>query len=116
MPKSYLNSQLPPDVYFDDWLTWSVLKLELIITNVGCKIPDDIGINKTGDLQHIIMPIVVLKALGDAIVVLGNSIDLNSKRSLIYVDMTDLGFMSVIKTFSPEYSRLTLLLIPYHHV
>jgi hypothetical protein len=47
------------------------------------------------------MPIIVPKALGNnAMVVLGNSTDVNSEPALIYLNMSDLGFTSVIKTFT----------------
>jgi hypothetical protein len=57
-----------------------------------------LGINKAGDLQYIIMPKIVPKALGVALVVLGNSINVSSKPAFIYLDMSDLGYTSMIKT------------------
>jgi hypothetical protein len=100
MPKSYLDLQPHPNVSVNDWLTWPVSKLVLSIINDGSKIAGLIVINKAGDLQYIFMPTVVLKALGDAMVVLGNSTNLNSKPSLVYVDAPDLGFISVVETFT----------------
>jgi hypothetical protein len=59
------------------------------------------GINKAGDLQYVFMPVIVPKALGNnATVVLGNSTDINSEPALLYLDMSDLGLTSVIKTFT----------------
>jgi hypothetical protein len=83
MPKSYLDSQAPPDVLVDDWLTWSALKLESSITKDASKVDGFIGINKAGDLQYIFMPTDVPKALGNTMVVLSNSTDLNIEPSLI---------------------------------
>jgi hypothetical protein len=42
--------------------------------------------------------LVVPKALGDASVVLGNSTDASSKPAFVYLDMSDLGYTSVIET------------------
>ncbi len=59
------------------------------------------GINKAGDLQYVFMPVIVPKALGNnAVVVLGNSTDINSEPALVYLDMSDLGLTSVIETFT----------------
>ncbi len=101
MPKSYFDLQPPPNVPVEDWLTWSVLELELRITNASNKIAGLIGINKAGDLQYIFMRIIVSKALrNNATVVLGNSTDVNSKPALVYLNMSDLGFTSMNKTFT----------------
>jgi hypothetical protein len=80
MPKSYLDSQPPPDVSVNYGLTWLVSKLKLSITNDHSKIASVKGINKDGDFQYIFMPTVVPKALGDAMVVLGNSADLHTAQ------------------------------------
>jgi hypothetical protein len=101
MPKSYLYSQSPPDIPVKDWLTWSVLELELSITNASNKIAGLIGINKARDLQYIFMPIIAPKAMrNNDTVVLGNSTDVISEPALVYLDMSDLGFTSVIETFT----------------
>ena len=44
------------------------------------------------------MPTIVPKALGAALVVLGNSTNASSKPAFIYLDMSDLGYTSVIET------------------
>ena len=98
MPKSYLKSKTPPDNPVDDWLLWSPSQLESFIGNPSNKIASIIGINKAGDLQYIIMPTIVPKALGAASVVLGNSTDASSEPAFIYLDMSDLGYTSVIET------------------
>jgi hypothetical protein len=64
------------------------------------------GINKAGDLQYILTPTVVLKALGNATVVLGNSTNMNSEPSLIFVNASDLRFTCVIKTFTKIPDRI----------
>jgi hypothetical protein len=100
MPKSYLDSQAPPDISVEDWPTWLVSKLESSITDDSSKIASFMGINKAGDLKYIFMPTVVLNALRNATVLLGNSTDVSSEPSLVFVDASDLGFTSVIKTFT----------------
>jgi hypothetical protein len=101
MPKSYLDSQSPPNFPVKDWLTWSVLKLKSSIVDASNKIAGLMGINKAGDLQYVFMPVIVPKALGNnATVILGNSTDINSESALVYLDMLDLGLTSVIKTFT----------------
>jgi hypothetical protein len=101
MPKSYLDSQSPPNFPIKDWLTWLVLKLESSIVDASNKIAGLMGINKAGDLQYVFMPVIVPKALGNnATVVLGNSTDINSEPTLVYLDMSNLGLTSVIETFT----------------
>ncbi len=101
MPKSYLDLQSLPDIPINDWLTWSVSKLELSIVDASNKIAGLMGINKAVDLQYVFMPVIVPKALGNnATVVLGNSTDINSEPALVYLDMSDLGLTSMIKTFT----------------
>jgi hypothetical protein len=79
MPKSYLDLQSPPDFPIEDWLTWLVSKLKSSIVNASNKIARLMGINKAGDLQYVFMPAIIPKALGNnAMVVLGNSTDINS--------------------------------------
>jgi hypothetical protein len=100
MPKSYLNSHATPDFSVNDWLTWLVSKLESCITDESSKIAGFMGINKAGDLQYLFMPTVVPNALGNATVLLGNSTDVSSEPSLVFVDASDLRFTSVIETFT----------------
>jgi hypothetical protein len=100
MPKSYLKSQNPPDNPVDDWLLWTPSQLESFIGDPSNKIASILGINKAGDLQYIIMPTIVPKALGDASVVLGNSTDASSEPAFVYLDMSDLGYTSVIETYA----------------
>jgi hypothetical protein len=100
MPKSYLDSQAPLDISLNNLLTWPVLKLESSITDESSKIPGFMDINKAGDLQYIFMPTVVPNALGNATVLLSNSTDVSSEPSLVFVEASDPGFTSVIKTFT----------------
>ncbi len=101
MPKSYMDSQSPPDFPIKDWLTWLVSKLESSIINASNKIAGLMGINKAGDLQYVFMPVIIPKALGNNVmVVLGNSTDINSEPALVYLDMSNLGLTSVIETFT----------------
>jgi hypothetical protein len=58
------------------------------------------GINEAGDCHYIFMPTVVPNSLGYATVLLGNFTDLSSRPSLIFVDASDLRFISVIETFT----------------
>ena len=46
------------------------------------------------------MPIFILNTLGNAAVVIGNSDDWKSEPAFVYVNATNLGFISVIDTFS----------------
>ena len=98
MLKSYLKSQTPPNNPVDDWLLRSASQLESFIGNPSDKIVGVLGINKAGDLQYIIMPTIVPEALGVASVVLGNSTDTSSKPAFVYLNMSDLGYTSVIET------------------
>ena len=98
MPKSYLKSQTPPNNPVNDWLLWSASQLESFIGNPSNKIASILGINKAGDWQYIIMPTIVPKALGAALVVIGNSTDASSKPAFVYLDMSNLGYTSVIET------------------
>jgi len=120
MPKSYLKSQTPPDNPVDDWLLWSASQLESFIGNPSNKIADILGINKAGDLQYIIMPTVVPKALGVALVVLGNSADASSKPVFVYLNMSDLRYTSVIETHAliPRKIRPDCwkMRVPVHHL
>ena len=100
MPKHYLKSQFPPDKPVDDWLLWSESQLESHINDPSKKIAGILGINKAGDLQHIFMPTIVTKAIGDALAVLGNSMDASSEPAFVYLDISDLGYTSVIETHS----------------
>ena len=63
MPKSYLSSQPPPNVPVDTWLTWSLPTLEESIADTSNKIAGVMGINKAGDITHLIMPTIVKKPL-----------------------------------------------------
>ncbi len=98
MPKSYLKSQTPPDNPVNDWLLWSASQLESFIGNPSNKIAGILGINKAGDLQYIIRLTILPKALGAALVVLGNSTNKSSKPAFVYLDMSNLGYTSVIET------------------
>jgi hypothetical protein len=101
MPKSYLDLQSPPNFPVKDWLTWLVSKLESSIVDASNKIAGLMGINKAGDLQYVFMPVIVPKALGNnAAVVLGDSTDINSEPTLVYLDMSNLGLTSVIETIT----------------
>ena len=62
MPKSFLKSQNPPDVPVEDWLTWSASTLETNIADPSKKIAGLMGINKAGDITHLIMPTIVTNA------------------------------------------------------
>jgi hypothetical protein len=98
MPKHYLKSQPPPNKPVDDWLLWSKSQLESHINDPSKKIAGILGINKAGDLQHIFMPTIVPKAIGNASAVLGNSTDASSEPAFVYFDISDLGNTSVIET------------------
>ena len=98
MLKSNLKSQTPRDNPVNDWLLWSASQLESFIGNPSSKIAGILGINKAMDLQYIIMPTIIPKALGAALVVLGNSTNTSSKPAFVYLDMSDLGYTSVIET------------------
>ncbi len=98
MPKLYLKSQTPPNNPDDDWLLCSASQLESFIGNPSNKIASILGIKQAGDLQYIIMPTIVPKALGAALVVLGNSTDASSEPAFVYLDMSDLRYTSVIET------------------
>ena len=100
MPNHYLKSQPPPDKPVDDWLLWSESQLESHINDPSKKIAGILGINKTGDLQHIFMPTIVPKAIGNASAVLGNSMDASSEPAFVYLDISDLGYTSVIETYT----------------
>ena len=63
------------------------------------KIVGLIGINKAGDLQFIFMPIFIPSALGNAMVIIGNSNNWKSDPSFVYVNATNFGFIFVIKTY-----------------
>jgi len=95
MPNHYLKSQPPPDKPVNDWLLLSEFQLESHIDDPSKKIAGILGINKTGDLQHIFMPTIVPKAIGNASAVLGNSMDASSEPAFVYLDISDLGSTSV---------------------
>ena len=57
-----------------------------------------LGINKAGDLQHIFMPTIVPKVIGNASAVLGNSMDASSEPAFVYLDISHLRYTSVIET------------------
>ena len=98
MPKSYLKSQTPPEKPVNGWLLWSASQLESFIGNPSNKIAGILEINKTSDLQYIIMPTIVPEALGVALVVLGNSTNASSKPAFVYLNMSNLEYTSVIET------------------
>ena len=100
MPKSFLKSQDPPDVPVEDWLTWSASTLETNIADPFNKIAGVMGINKAGDITHLIMPTIVTNALGESSVILGNNCDVSNKPSLVYIDTSDFGFITVIEKYS----------------
>ncbi len=70
MPKSYLTSESPLDVSIDNWLTWSPSTLEASIADTSNKIAGVMGINKAGDIAHLIMPTIVPNALEDDAVII----------------------------------------------
>ena len=84
----------------NDWLLWSASQLDSFIGNLSNNIAGIYGINKAGDLQYIIMPTIVPEALGVALNVLGNSTDASSEPAFVYLDMSNLGYTSVIKTYA----------------
>jgi len=100
MPKSYLSSQPPPDVPVDTWLTWSLPTLEESIADTSNKIAGVMGINKAGDITHLIMPTIVKKALREASVILGNSSDTSNEPSFVFIDTSDFGFITVVEKYS----------------
>ena len=100
MPKSFLKSQNPPDVPVEDWLTWSASTLETNIADPSKKIAGLMGINKAGDITHLIMPTIVTNALDESSVILGNNYDVSNEPSLVYIDTSDFGFITVIEKFS----------------
>ena len=100
MPKSFLKSQAPPDVPVKNWLAWSTSMLEERILDANNKIAGIMGINKAGDLTHLIMPTIVPNAIGDDSAILSNSYDASNEPSLIYIDTSDFGFSAVIKKYS----------------
>jgi hypothetical protein len=100
MPKSFLKSQDPPDVPVEDWLTWSASTLESNIADPFNKIAGVMGINKAGDITHLIMPTIVTNALGESSVLLGNNCDVSNEPSLVYIDTSDFGFITVIEKYS----------------
>ena len=100
MPKSFLKSQDPPNVPVEDWLTWSASTLETNIADPFNKIAGVMGINKAGDITHLIMPTIVTNALGESLVILGNNCDVSNEPSLVYIDTSDFGFITVIEKYS----------------
>ena len=100
MPKSYLTSEPPPDVPVVNWLTWSASTLEASIADSSDKIAGVMGINKAGDIAHLIMPTIVPTALDDDSVIIGNSSDMNNEPSFIFMDTSDIGFVTVIEKYS----------------
>ena len=100
MPKSFLKSQDPPNVPVKKWLTWSASTLETSIADPSNKIAGVIGINKAGDIAHLIMPTIVTNALGESSVILGNNFDASNKPSLVFIDTLDFGFITVIEKYS----------------
>ena len=63
MPKSYLNSQPPPNQLIEDWLTWTRASFERFISNDSSKIAGIMGINKVGDIQSLYMPFLYPRPL-----------------------------------------------------
>jgi hypothetical protein len=100
MPKSFLKSQEPPNVPVKNWLTWSASTLETSIADPSNKIADVMGINKAGDITHLIMPTIVTNALGESLVILGNNFDASNAPSLVLIDTLDVGFIAVIEKYS----------------
>ncbi len=74
--------------------------MESHIDDPSKKIAGILGINKTGDLQHIFMLTIVPKAIGNASAVLGNFMDASSEPAFVYLDISDLGYTSVIETYA----------------
>jgi hypothetical protein len=100
MPKSFLKSQDPPDVPVKNWLTWSASTLETSNADPSNKIAGVMGINKAGDITHLIMPIIVPNALGESLAIPGNNFDASNKPSLVFIDTLDVGFITVIEKYS----------------
>ena len=97
MPKSFLKSQDPPDVPVENWLTWSPSVLESNINDPSNKIAGLMGINKAGDITYLIKPTAVPNALGENSVILGNNFDASNEPSLVFIDTSDFGYITVIK-------------------
>ena len=106
MPKSFLKSQDPPDVPVEDWLTWSASTLETNIADPSKKIAGVMGINKAGDITHLIMPTIITNALDESSVILGNNYDVSNEPSLVYIDTSDFGFITVIEKYSDISSEI----------
>ena len=58
------------------------------------------GINKAGDITHLIRPTIVPNALGESLAILGNNIDASNKPYLVFIDTLDFGFITVIEKYS----------------
>ena len=100
MPKSYLKSQDPPDVPVENWLTWSPSVLESNINDPSNKIAGLMGINKAGDITYLIKPTAVPNALGENSVILGNNFDASNEPSLVFIDTSDFGYITVIEKYA----------------
>ena len=100
MPKSLLKSQNPPDGPVKNWLTWSASTLEMSIADPSNRIANVMDINKAGDIAHLIMPTIVTNALGESLVILGNNFDASNEPSLVFIDTSDFGFITVIEKYS----------------
>ena len=71
--RNHSSSLDPPDGPVEDWLTWSASTLETNIADPSKKIAGVMGINKAGDITHLIMLTIVTYALGESSVILGNN-------------------------------------------
>ncbi len=103
MPKSYLNSQPPPNPPIKDWLTWTRASFKRFISDNSSKITGIMGINKAGDIQSLYMPIIVPKAFADeadASAIIGNVFNVHSKPSFIFTNASEIRSAAVIETFA----------------
>jgi hypothetical protein len=116
MPKSYLNSQPPPNLPSKDWLTWTRNSFERFIPNNSSKIAGIMGINKAGDIQSLYMPIIVPKVFTnevDAYAIIGNVFNVHSKPLFICTNASDIGSATVIETFADVRGEIFLEQSPH---
>jgi len=103
MPNSYVLSKPPPDQSVEDWLKWTRLDYERKLSASSPKLTAIMGINKAGDIQYLLMPIIILKAFAgddDSSAIIGNTNNSHSKPSFMHTDTTDLGSVYVIDTYA----------------
>jgi len=103
MPNSYVLSKPPPDQPIVDWLKWTRLDYEHELSASLPKLAAIMGINKAGDIQYLFMPTIIPKAFAgddDSSAIIGNTNNSHSKPSFIRTDITDLGSVYVIDTYT----------------